>query len=235
MTALATFIGASGCPCGSEAVTIALMVVGAVATGMGWYLVSHRGASIWVVFATLNGILAVTALLTRRLALSPSVGAGAAVAVGTAAGLLLYAGTYVFVIIARRWPSFSKDVSSLYGRGAGMSLPVGLLLAMGIAAPGEEVFWRGLFQQHLTQSWGRATGAIVTVLAYVAANAVSLSLPIAAAALVGGAVWGLLAAWSGGVLASVICHAVWTGMMVAFPPPGGERPAAADPEHEVAS
>jgi membrane protease YdiL (CAAX protease family) len=234
LSEFATLIGASGCPCGSEAVTIALMVVGAVATGLGWYLVSHRGASIWVVFATLNGILAVTVLLTRRLALSPSVGAGAAVVVGLGAGVLLYGGTYVFVVIARRWPSFSKDVSSLYGRGAGMSLPIGLLLGAGIAAPGEEIFWRGLVQQHLTQSWGRTVGAVVTVLAYVAANAVSLSLPIGAAALVGGAVWGLLAAWSGGVLASVICHAVWTGMMVALPPPGGERPAATDPDHEVA-
>jgi membrane protease YdiL (CAAX protease family) len=235
LSALATIIGASGCPCGSEAVTIALMVIGAVATGIGWYLVSHRGASIWVVFATLNGILAVTALLTRRLALSPSVGAGVAVAAGLGAGLLLYAGTYVFVVIARRWPSFSKDVSSLYGRGAGMSLPIGLLLGAAIAAPGEEIFWRGLFQQHLAQSWGRGAATVVTVLAYVAANAVSLSLPIAAAALVGGAIWGLLAAWSGGVLASVVCHAVWTGMMVAFPPPGGARPAASESERGAAA
>ena len=211
------------------------MVVGVVVTGFGWYLVTHRGASIWIVFATLNGILAVTALLTRRLALAPNVSVGAALAVGLAAGLLLYGGTFAFVVIARRWPSFSKDVSSLYGRGAGVSLPIGLLLAAGIAAPGEEIFWRGLFQQHLTQSWGTATGAIVTVLAYLAASAVSLSLPIAAAALIGGAVWGALAAWSGGVLASVVCHAVWTGMMVAFPPPGGERPAADDPEHQVAA
>jgi uncharacterized protein len=216
-------------------VTVTLMVVGVVITGIGWYLVTHRGASIWIVFATLNGILAVTALLTRRLALTPKVGAGAAVAVGLAAGLLLYGGTFAFVVIARRWPSFSKDVSSLYGRGAGVSLPLGLVLAAGIAAPGEEIFWRGLFQQHLTRSWGLAAGAIVTVVAYLTASAVSLSLPIAAAALVGGAVWGALAAWSGGVLASIVCHAVWTGMMVAFPPPGGERPAADDPQHEVAT
>jgi membrane protease YdiL (CAAX protease family) len=34
---------------------------------------------------------------------------------------------------------------------------------------------------------------------------------------VGGAVWVGLAWWTGGVLASLACHIVWTGMMVAFP------------------
>ena len=34
---------------------------------------------------------------------------------------------------------------------------------------------------------------------------------------VGGAVWVGLAWWTGGVLASLACHIVWTGLMVAFP------------------
>jgi membrane protease YdiL (CAAX protease family) len=62
---------------------------------------------------------------------------------------------------------------------------------------------------------------------YVGANAVSASLPITAAAVVGGAVWTVLAGWTGGVLASVLCHVVWTALMLVVPPPGGIRPSSA--------
>jgi hypothetical protein len=53
---------------------------------------------------------------------------------------------------------------------------------------------------------------------YVAANAVSGSVPIVLGALVSGAAWTALASLTGGVLASVACHIVWTALMVAVPP-----------------
>ena len=37
------------------------------------------------------------------------------------------------------------------------------------------------------------------------------------------AAWGALSLWTHGVLASVLCHVTWTGLMVALPP-GGARP-----------
>ncbi len=215
----------AACPCTSTPAVVALMVAGALATGVGWYLVARRGASIWAVFGGLNALLAAAALLTRRVPLSPETAPLVSAAGGLAAGVALYAGTVAFVAIVRRWPSFARDVTDLYGRGTGLTLPVALGLAAGLAAPGEELFWRGLFQQHLAQSWGRAPAAAATWAAYVAANALGLNLPIAAAAVVGGATWVALAAWTGGVLASLICHVVWTGLMVAVPPPGGSRPA----------
>ena len=55
------------------------------------------------------------------------------------------------------------------------------------------------------------------VIAFVLANLPSANLAIAAGAVVGGAVWVALAWWTGGVLASLACHIVWTGMMIAFP------------------
>ena len=39
-----------------------------------------------------------------------------------------------------------------------------------------------------------------------------------AGALVGGALWTGLAAWTGGVAAPIASHLVWTGLMIAWPP-----------------
>jgi hypothetical protein len=36
-------------------------------------------------------------------------------------------------------------------------------------------------------------------------------------------VWGALALWTHGVLASLLCHGVWTGLMVTLPPGGAGR------------
>lgn len=217
----------AACVCGSDAVVVTLMVVGAVATAAGWYAVARRGASIWVVFAVTNGMLGVAALATRRVPLSPDVAAGVAALAGLAVGLALYGATVGFVVLVQRVPAFARDVSALYARGAGMSLPVALVLGAGFAASGEELFWRGLFQQHISLESGRTVAAVATWLIYIGVNAVSRSLPITAAAVVAGGVWVLLAAWTGGVLAALLCHVVWTGLMLALPPPGGAAPADA--------
>jgi membrane protease YdiL (CAAX protease family) len=92
---------------------------------------------------------------------------------------------------------------------------------VGVAVPGEELFWRGLVQGRLAEATSLATGAVLAWAGYVAANLAPMSLPIAAAAIVGGACWGALAWLTGGVLASLLCHAIWTGLMLAFPPGAG--------------
>jgi membrane protease YdiL (CAAX protease family) len=143
-----------------------------------------------------------------------------AVAAGLGAGLVLYLGTVAFVAVVGRWPGFARQVSTLYARRGSVSIPASVLLAAGLTAPGEELFWRGLFQSHLAAGGSRLLAGVLAWAAYVVANAASLSVPITLAAVVGGGAWGLLAVWTGGVLASVLCHAVWTGLMIGWPPPG---------------
>ena len=65
--------------------------------------------------------------------------------------------------------------------------------------------------------------AVAAWLGYVVANISSRCLPIVAGAVVGGALWAGLAWWSGGVLASLASHILWTGLMLALPP-GAGRP-----------
>ena len=89
--------------------------------------------------------------------------------------------------------------------------------------PAEELFWRGLFQGRLAQATTAAAAAAIAWLGYIVANVASHSLPIVAGAIVGGAVWGVLAWWSGGVLASLASHILWTGLMLLLPPGAGRK------------
>ena len=93
--------------------------------------------------------------------------------------------------------------------------------------PAEELFWRSLFQGHLAAVLsGGAAAAALAWLGYVVANVPSGSLPIVAGAVVGGALWSGLAWWSGGVLAPLGSHILWTGLMLALPPGAGRRGTA---------
>ena len=195
-----------------------LMAVGAAGVVLVWRLVGAGRVTIWAGQAILFAAAGAAALATGRVNLSPRVWWTWALLAGSGTGLVLYVATLAFVAVVRRWPPFERHVDQIYDQRRGLSLPVALLLAAAVVAPGEELFWRGLFQGRLAGASGWLEAALVTWAVYVVANAASGSLPILAAAVVSGAVWGALALWTHGVLASLACHSLWTALMVAAPP-----------------
>ena len=194
-----------------------LLAGGVVLTALPWVL-SRRGISLWWTTATVYGLAGAAAILTGAVEWSPRVRPAVAAAVGPAAGLLLYVGTRAFVAIVSRWPAFRRHVAEVYDQRRGVTLGTGLALVLLLVAPGEEVFWRGLVRSRAAEETSRVGGAVVAWAGYVAGNAAAWSLPILAGAVVGGAAWTALAVWTGGVLAPIGCHAVWTGLMFAVPP-----------------
>jgi CAAX protease family protein len=198
---------------------LVLVVAGVVAVGVAWRLIALGRLPIWTTMASLSAALGVASLLTRRVRLSPRLAPLPATAVGVGAGVLLYVATVAFVVLVRRWPVFDRHVREIYDQRKGLSAPAALGLSALVTAPAEELFWRGLAQARLAEAFGWAPAAVVIWAGYAAANAASGSLPILAGGLVGGAVWGALAVWTHGVLSSACCHLVWTGLMVAIPPP----------------
>jgi hypothetical protein len=208
----------------------ALMAVGAAGVVLVWRLVAAGRVTIWAGQAMFFAAAGTAALVTGRVNLSPRVWWTWALLVGSGTGLVLYVATLAFVAVARRWPPFERHVDQIYDQRKGLSLPAALLLAAAVVAPGEELFWRGLFQGRLAGASGWLVAALVTWAVYVLANAASGSLPIVAAAVVSGGVWGALALWTHGVLASIACHSVWTALMVAAPPAAPVR--RADPARE---
>jgi membrane protease YdiL (CAAX protease family) len=210
------------------------MIVGGLAVLAAWSLVRAGRVSIWPAMSLTLGALGVASLVTGSVPLSDRVSVRVATAAGLAAGVALYLATAAFVMVVQRWPVFDRHVREIYDQRKGLSLGAALLLAVGITGPGEELFWRGLFQTRLAQSVGWVAGALLTWAAYVTVNLASLNLPIIAGGIVAGAAWGSLALWTHGVLASLLCHMVWTGLMLALPPGRRSAQRAAEPADRTA-
>lgn len=196
----------------------AVMIAGALLELAAWWAVSWKGISIWVAMGIALPAMGIVALAVRGPSLSPAVSAGVAVAAGGVAGIALYLATRLFVVVIRPWRTFQRHSVQMYARQAGLPLAAAIVLAAAVMAPGEELFWRGLFQAKLSVVLdGRTAGAAIAWAAFAVANLPSRNLAVIAGAVVGGAVWSALAWWTGGVLASIVCHSLWTALMLAFP------------------
>lgn len=195
-----------------------VIVAGLVAEMFAWWRVS-RGGNVWTHMTPVLAGMGVAALLVGPPEWSPDVSSGVAFGVGLAIGVVLYAATRVAMLVFSRWSLFERHSVRMYERQGGLSLGLALVLSLALSVPGEELFWRGLVQEELASALdGRiALAAVAAWVAFVAANLPSGNLAIAAGAVVGGAVWSALAWWTGGVLAPLACHVLWTGLMIALP------------------
>ena len=205
---------------------ITVAVAGLLAEMVAWGLVA-RGRNIWTTMPPVLGVMGVTALILGPPAWSPDVSARASLVLGLAAGLALYVATREAFVIIGRWEPFRRQSLDMYRKQGGLSLAVALLLSIAISVPGEELFWRGLFQGELTKALdGSGWAPVLAWLAFVLANLPSANLAIAAGAVVGGGVWVALAWWSGGILAPLACHVLWTGLMIGVPVVREPEPSA---------
>jgi membrane protease YdiL (CAAX protease family) len=200
---------------------IAVIVVGAVAEFAGWWRVAAGRAVVWRLMPVVLGAMGIAAAIVRPPVAVDGPGLVAAVGVGVTSGLALYLGTRVFVWLASRWSAFRRDVEDQYQQAGDVTLVTSLVLSLVVMVPAEELFWRGLAQAGLADRIDPWAAALVAWAGYVVANSASRSLPIVAGAIVGGALWGGLAWWSGGVLAGLASHILWTGLMLAWPPGAG--------------
>lgn len=194
------------------------MVLGFAAQATAWWFIARHRRDVWRVMTPTLAAMGLVALAVHRPVWAPRVDAVAAAGVGIAAGLVLYGATRVFVSVVRPWETFRRHSTEMYARQESLPLAAALALSLVLSVPGEELFWRGLFQPELAEALdARALGALVAWAAYVAANLPSRNLAIVAGAVVGGAVWSGLGWWSGGPLAPLVSHVAWTALMISLP------------------
>ena len=196
---------------------LAVIVTGFAVQILAWRLVVARRFTVWTLIVPVFAVLGGAAILVRPQT-SGRISVGLVVPVSVAAGAALYLATIAFVGSASRWEVFRAHVVDRYARVGDVPIWAALTMSILLAVPGEELFWRGLAQPRLQASMPVLSGPALAWLAYVGANAASESLPFVAGAAVGGAVWATLAVWTEGVLASLICHVVWNGLMLVRPP-----------------
>jgi membrane protease YdiL (CAAX protease family) len=203
---------------GAPAAAVALAAVAVGAVALAWDLVRRGRVGVWTAMPPTVGLLAVLALFTGTVRLSTHVEALPAFGLGLGTGVLLYGATAAFMSVAGGWPPLRRQARRVYELRGGLPVPAAAALAALVVAPSEEVVWRGLMQTLLGAWVGALGGAAVTWGLYVTVNGVARSLPILLGAVVGGAAWGALAWWTGGVAAPIGCHVVWTALMVVWPP-----------------
>jgi membrane protease YdiL (CAAX protease family) len=200
-------------------------IVGIVAQAVAWRHVA-RGGDVWRTMPALFVVLGASSLLLlpsiaeREPAAPSAVSTPAQLWLGVLSGVSLYVGTRIFVwLLQRSSMPFARDTRDAYRRAEAVSTALAVVLAVFVVAVGEELFWRGLVygvgvQEGLTIAFAGVTSWLL----YVAVNRASRLQPILAAAIVGGALWTGLAWWTGGILASIVSHMLWTGLMLGFPP-----------------
>jgi membrane protease YdiL (CAAX protease family) len=191
------------------------IVAGGALTGLaGWWV--RRGERGWHVGER-----------ERRsfppLAVTPS-HAVLAVVVGVAH---LVGGHLLFAAGERLLPELTATASEVYTRAGSLPLWAAILLGGVLTASLEELFWRGAVHP-LTASWlgtrlpwltGLPGGTVVgTTVVYALFHVATGQVALVAAALLGGLVWGWLLERTGSVGATMLAHATWTSLMLAFPP-----------------
>ena len=198
---------------------LAIAFVGAASVALAWRAIVAGRTTLFRIMPALHTVLGVLAVAMRGPALSGDTTVAIGALVGLASGVLLYLATRVFLsLVVERWPDFGGRIAATYANREPGSRVVQFILAVGISVPGEELFWRGLVTPRLQASLPVLSGPGLAWIMYSAANAASGELPIVMGALVGGALWGALAVLTEGVLAPILCHAAWTGLMLLAPP-----------------
>jgi uncharacterized protein len=199
--------------------TEAAIAVGIAAQVVVWRLVVRDRLPFWPATATTFAVIGIASLLAGDPSCCREIEVAVASGVGVVSGLALYGATRVVVDVAAQHHSVRGAVASVYGRSKETTVFTTLALTLVIAVPGEETFWRGLVLPELSEATTPATGALLSWAAAVGVNAAWSSGPLLAGAAVGGALWTGLATWSGGLLAPIASHLVWTGLMLVWPPP----------------
>jgi len=198
--------------------TGAVVIVGVAAQVIVWRLVVRDRLPFWPATAATFAVLGIASLVTGDPSCCREMEAATAVGLGLVSGLAFFGATRVVVDVATRQPSLYRAVHDVYGRSRETRFVSALALTLVIAVPGEELFWRGLILPELSRATTSTGGAFLTWAAAVGVSAAWGSAPLLAGAVVGGALWTVLATWSGGVAAPLASHLVWTGLMLVWPP-----------------
>ncbi len=137
---------------------------------------------------------------------------------GISSALLLYGLFYIGNYCATSVFDFaSSQVKTVYHFKSNYSTPMIIILLATIIGPGEELLWRGFFQETLQKRLG-LFGFLLSIAAYTGIHIVSGNLMLIAAAALCGLFWALLYRRFNSLWINIISHTLWDiTIFVLFP------------------
>lgn len=168
----------------------------------------------WWMSANVIGLTALGAILDRSFL--PRLAADAVsrpirkIGLGLLSALVLYA---VFLLgntaLRRLYPGAAGQIASVYDLrdGAG-PVRIVLLLAL-VIGPGEELFWRALFQANAVTACGAPAGLLLAACVYAGVHIAAANPVLVLAALVCGLYWGALYHRFRSPLLNAVSHTAW--------------------------
>lgn len=140
-------------------------------------------------------------------------------AIGIASAAALYAVFAVGRVVALRvFPFAGAGIGNVYALRAGVPLlRVALLIGL-VIGPGEELFWRGFFQERTGAMTSRAFGFALTALLYAGVHMASGNVMLVLAAAVCGVFWGWLYLRFRSPVLNILSHTLWDFAVFVFFP-----------------
>mgnify|MGYP002336292907 CR=1 FL=1 len=191
-------------------IRVALVLGAACVVGM---LAAEPGSPVFYGLAVTAPVVWVGASARARRASGARPPAGRGPVAAATVGLLLGAATFVgflgLYLVVREWPLVGAGIDSILATARAGPMPVIVTIAIwnGI---GEEVFFRGT----VYSAFEDRAPARRSTLVYASVTALTLNPALTAASVVMGAMFAGLRRWSGGIVAPVVAHALWSALMV---------------------
>jgi membrane protease YdiL (CAAX protease family) len=138
---------------------------------------------------------------------------------GIASAAALYGVFAVGRVVALRiFPFAAAGIWNVYALKAGAPvLRIALLIGL-VIGPGEELFWRGFFQERTATTTSPAFGFALTALLYTAVHLASGNIMLVLAAAVCGVFWGWLYRRFRSPVLNIVSHTLWDlAVFVVFP------------------
>jgi membrane protease YdiL (CAAX protease family) len=141
------------------------------------------------------------------------------IGIGLASAAILYAVFAVGRLLALRLlPFAASGIGSVYALGSGVPVLRLVLLIGLVIGPGEELFWRGFFQEGAAATTDARRGFVLTALLYTAVHFASGNIMLVAAAAVCGFFWGWLYLRYRSPVVNIVSHTLWDlAVFVLFP------------------
>jgi membrane protease YdiL (CAAX protease family) len=155
----------------------------------------------------------------RRLADDLRSGALRKAAIGAVSAAALY-GVFAAGRLAalRLFPFAGGEIEGVYALRAGIPAARVALLIGFVIGPGEELFWRGFFQERTAATTRPAFGFAIAAMLYTAVHLASGNIMLVLAAAVCGAFWGWLYLRFRSPVLNIVSHTLWDlAVFVVFP------------------